>query len=45
MLHYGLQFLLAENRVLGFEHVNDTVLADIEGLSVVVHLAGNFPAV
>ena len=45
MLYDGLHFLLAENRVLDFEHVDDTVLTNVEGFPVIIHFAGYFPAV
>jgi hypothetical protein len=45
LLYDGLHFLLCENSVLSFKHVDDTILANIKGFSVVIHLAGYFPAV
>jgi hypothetical protein len=44
VFHDGLHFPFSENRVLSLEHIDDTILADIECFPVVVHLAGNIPA-
>ena len=41
----GLHFLLAKNGIISFKHVDDTVLTNIKGFSVIIHLAGYFPAV
>ena len=45
VLHDGLYFLCTENSIFIFEHVDDTVLTNIKGFPVVIHLAGYFPAV
>ena len=44
LFHDGLHFLLAKNGILSFKHIDDTVLTNIKGFSVIIHLAGNFPA-
>ena len=42
-MYDGLHFLPGQYGIFGLQHVDDAVLADVEGLSIVIYFTGNFP--